>query len=611
MSRPIPASHAEALQQQVPVQLRQVFGLRRLRPGQRDVIDRALRGLSTLAVMPTGAGKSLCYQLPATLLDGVTVVVSPLIALMQDQCDKLQQLGVAAVQLNSAVDAEQTAAAEQAIGDGSARIAFVTPERLVEPAFMALLAQRHIGLLVVDEAHCISHWGHDFRPAFTEVGTMLPALGSPPVLALTATASDEVTADIARQLCIPAAGVLTGSSYRANLQFSVETVNDEAGKLRRTIELLSAEPGSAIVYAATVKAAEQVHAALREAGLSAGLYHGQLRVAERQAAQQAFMAGDDDGGRLMVATNAFGLGIDKPDIRLVLHYQLPAGLDVYYQEAGRAGRDGVPARCQLLYLPSDRAVQQFFLNSRYPTVDDGVKLLATLDTDPGDEPWTLARLKTRLQRPVTKLRVLLNLMRRQRWVDIDARGGVHVRDGAAAMDGIEALLSRYAEKSEADQQRLEQVVSYAQTGGCRWRMLLEGFEEVPAFQRCGSCDNCRRMAAFDSRAAQEEAVDDLPAGPVAAAIGAAVAAEAPVLKPAVAASPTTRFQAGDTVRVRRYGDGVVTDATPEAITVDFGGKHKRSFHPDFVRPGPASTGPAAAGTPAVGAIKTVAAAAPA
>jgi ATP-dependent DNA helicase RecQ len=578
--RPVSPQRAEALLKQVPQQLRQVFGLRRLRPGQRQVIERAVRGQSTLAVMPTGAGKSLCYQLPATLLDGITVVVSPLIALMQDQCDKLVQLGVAAVQLNSAVDTEQVAAAEQAIADGSACIAFVTPERLVEPAFMALLTQRHIGLLVVDEAHCISHWGHDFRPAFTEVGTMLPRLGSPPVLALTATASDEVTADIARQLSIPAAGVLTGSSYRANLHFSVETVDDEAAKLRRTIELLSAEPGAAIVYTATVKAAEAVHAALREAGLLASLYHGQLRVSERQAAQQAFMAGDADGGRLMVATNAFGLGIDKPDIRLVLHYQLPAGLDVYYQEAGRAGRDGEAARCKLLYLAGDRAVQQFFLNSRYPTVDDGLKLLAALATDPGDEPWTLARLKARLQRPVTKLRVLLNLMRRQRWLDLDAAGHVLVHDGAAAMDGIESLLARYVEKSEQDQQRLEQVVSYAQTGACRWRALLEAFEETPGFQRCERCDNCRRMLAFESRVpAEEPALLSAPSGPPAAA---------------PAAPPATRFQAGDAVRVRRYGVGIVTEATPDAITVDFGGKHRRCFHPDFVHPGRAAAAAAAA-----------------
>ena len=593
MARPISASRIEALQQQVQAKLRQVFGLRRLRPGQRAVIDRALRGESTLAVMPTGAGKSLCYQLPALLLDGITVVVSPLIALMQDQCDKLLQLGVAAVQLNSAVETEQAAAAERAIADGNARVAFVTPERLVEPAFMALLAQRHIGLLVVDEAHCISHWGHDFRPAFTEVGTMLPKLGAPPVLALTATASDEVTADIARQLNIPPAGVLTGSSYRPNLRFSVETMDDDAAKLRRTIELLSAEGGAAIVYTATVKAAENVHASLREAGLPAGLYHGQLRVAERQAAQQAFMGSAADGGRIMVATNAFGLGIDKPDIRLVLHYQLPAGLDVYYQEAGRAGRDGDPARCKLLYLAGDRAVQQFFLNSRYPTVDDGLKLLAALDSDPGDEPWTLARLKTRLQRPATKLRVLLNLMRRQHWLDLDAGGRIHVRDGAAAMDGIEALLARYVEKSEQDQQRLEQVVSYAQTGGCRWRTLLEAFEETPPFQRCGGCDNCRRMAAFEAVAPPDEAA--APAAPAAAGPGdaAATAATSPV-PPASAAPPPPRFQAGDAVRVRRYGAGIVTEVTPEAVTVDFGGKQRRSFHPDFVRPGRAMDAGAAA-----------------
>ena len=574
---PVSSTHSSLLRR-IPGQLRQVFGLRKLRPGQHEAMSRVLRGLNTLAVMPTGAGKSLCYQLPATLLSGTTVVVSPLIALMQDQCDRLKALGIEAVQLHSGLSADAEQQSLFSLDSGRARVVFVTPERLVDAAFLERLRRRAISLLVVDEAHCISQWGHDFRPAFTQIGTMLPELGSPPVLALTATASDEVVADIARQLRIPAAGVLSGSSYRSNLAFSVETVSHEAAKLERVLDIVRNAGGPAIVYAATVRAAVGVHGALLSNGIGASLYHGKMRAPQRQASQLMFMSGATS---VMVATNAFGLGIDKPDIRLVLHYQVPAGLDVYYQEAGRAGRDGAPARCVLLFLAGDRAVQQFFLNGRYPTLDDGNALITTLEGCQGNtRPWTLALLKEQLQRPISKLRVLVNLLSREGWVHVDDNGKILPSAAAAAAAAatadaagrsrpeLQALLNRYVDKSELDKERLEQMVAYAQTGGCRWRTLLDAFEEPLPFEgeRCHTCDNCKRMAAHER---QLESIA-VPAERDAASAGA---------------SARKRFAEGDAVRVRRYGAGTVIEANAESITVRFDAvKEQRCFHPDFVKP---------------------------
>ncbi|MBK6006136.1 ATP-dependent DNA helicase RecQ [Ramlibacter ginsenosidimutans] len=556
-----------AAMRRVRTLLRDTFGLSRLRPGQAAVIERVLAGQPTLAIMPTGAGKSLCYQLPALLLEGRTVVVSPLIALMKDQCESLRALGIAAVQVNSGTDGEEARAAEAAVADGSARIIMTTPERLSDPAFLELLTKHPVGLLAVDEAHCISQWGHDFRPAFLEIAHVLPRLGRPVVLALTATATERIAQDICQQLQIPADGVVNTSAYRPNLDLRVVSLAKEADKLAQVLKIVRAVQGSGIVYTATVKAAAAVHEALAAADESVGLYHGKLPAAERAAVQEAFMNGER---RVMVATNAFGLGIDKPDIRFVLHYQLPATLEAYYQEAGRAGRDGETARCTLLFLRGDKAIQQFFMAGRYPGEEDAMAIVHALQEQPAEAPaWTLPLLQARIGRPRSKLQVTLGLLRKDRIVSMARDGTLRLLAKSAPASRLRALTEGYGRKRDLDREALERMVFYAQTGQCRWRVLLEHLEEDAApFERCGHCDNCRRIAAH------EAVVEDLLRRKEADAQenGDGEHEQAPAV-----------FTRGDLVEVRRYGRGVVEEATATQVTVAFADRSRRSFLPEFVR----------------------------
>jgi len=382
-----------------------VFGLADLRPGQEAVIESVLAKRHTLAIMPTGAGKSLCYQVPAILMPGMTVIVSPLIALMRDQFDKLSALGLEAVQVNSAIPTADIRRARAKIGRRAVEFVFLTPEQLAGTDLPQLLAGAAVDLVVIDEAHCISQWGHDFRPAYLEALSGLRAFGSPTVLALTATATPEVIVDIERQLGLGQLRVINSGTHRPNLSYHVRPVASEADKQRQLIDILRRATGSTIVYAATVRHVDALHTLLRGEGFSATSYHGRQRAQDRAAAQDAFMTGEVP---IIIATNAFGMGIDKPDIRTVIHYDLPASLDVYSQESGRAGRDGEFAECILLFQRRDRGLQRFFMAGRYPTYDDFTTLIEGLRGAVHGGPMSVAAIRSAAPTLAAgKLRVML------------------------------------------------------------------------------------------------------------------------------------------------------------------------------------------------------------
>ncbi|HJQ25583.1 MAG TPA: RecQ family ATP-dependent DNA helicase [Blastocatellia bacterium] len=344
--------------------LQQHFGFTDFREGQDEVIQAVLAGRNTVVVMPTGGGKSLCYQLPALMRDGTTLVVSPLIALMKDQVDQLAERGIPGTFINSSLSYTETNIRLSRLRMGEYKLVYVAPERFRSQAFMDSIAETRVRLFAVDEAHCISHWGHDFRPDYLRMRPAIEQLGNPQVIALTATATPQVRADICEQLGLTDAQVFVAGFDRPNLALRVVHTATEREKIATLKRLIRHAAGAGIIYAATRKSVEQIAAKLKLAGLGVELYHGGMDDGERSRAQDAFMRGD---AQAIVATNAFGMGIDKSDIRFVAHFHLPGSIEAYYQEVGRAGRDGLPADCVLLFNYADTRTQQFFIEGSHPS----------------------------------------------------------------------------------------------------------------------------------------------------------------------------------------------------------------------------------------------------
>ena len=487
--------------------LRQHFGYPAFRPGQEEALNAALSGRDTLVVMPTGSGKSLIYQLAALVLPGTALIVSPLVALMKDQVDGLARRGIAATFINSSLDAGEQGRRLRALANGQYKLVLVAPERFRSPGFRGAMENVSLSLLAVDEAHCLSQWGHDFRPDYLYLAEARRWLKPPVTLALTATATPRVQADMLRLLGLSdAARVVTGFD-RPNLTFRVIPARNDEVKLRRLTDFLEDADGAGIVYAGTRRETESVATYLRDVlKRPAEHYHAALDPVTRARVQDAFLSGDLP---LVVATNAFGMGIDRPDVRWVFHFSMPGSLEAYYQEAGRAGRDGLPAEAVLAYAPRDSMLHQHFIDRASPT---GPELRQLYDHIRALSDQTgFAEIEAATGLDVTKVRVALDQLVAAGAVKrVDEAGG-RLRLEASRLDATQmTTLDRdnaLRRKHKLDQ--LERMAHYAQAESCRRRMLLAHFsddvEPTTSPELC--CDVCARAAEEAERPAVAETAE--------------------------------------------------------------------------------------------------------
>ena len=479
--------------------LQELFGYPDFRSGQAQVLE-ALGTGDVLGVMPTGAGKSLCYVLPA-LEVGRTLVVSPLIALMQDQVESLQANGIAATFINSTLTRDEQNRRYRDFIDGRVALLYIAPERFANARFVEGLRSAGVNLLVIDEAHCISEWGHDFRPDYLVLGTIRQRLGAPRTLALTATADPTVRRDILVRLGVAgrAAEVVT-SFDRPNLRFSVVSAPGESERIDWLIRYARARQGQAgIVYARTRKNVEQTAAALSAAGVRAVAYHAGMPNHDRAQAQRSFITGKVP---VLVATNAFGMGIDKPDVRYVVHTHIPGRLEAYYQEAGRAGRDGDPAECTLLYARRDASLQRRFIDQAHPDVQSFRRIwqmLVEAQRFAGQRPLTPGDLDGV---PGDGLATALGALRAQGLVE---PGVVRLR---SLEPEIELDHQPIEERRRYAESRLAQMLEYAETSGCRRALILRYFgEQAP--EDCANCDHCDGTTAASEAAYPDDLFSSL------------------------------------------------------------------------------------------------------
>ena len=481
----------------------EAFGFDGLRPGQREAIESVLAGRDTLVVMSTGSGKSAIYQIAGLLLPGATVVVSPLIALQRDQVEALRERAAGgAAQINSSIPAAERDAALAELAEDALEFVFLAPEQLANDDVLDELAVASPSLLVVDEAHCISEWGHDFRPEYLRLGAAVEALGRPPVLALTATAAPPVREEIAERLGLRDPAVLVRGFDRPNIRLEVRRFQDAERKRRALREHVAASRPPGIVYVATRRAAEELAAALCADGLRASSYHAGMRAGERDAVQERFM---DDGIDVVVATTAFGMGVDKANVRWVVHAEISESLDSYYQEVGRAGRDGEPAEALLFYRPEDLGLRRFFAGGGQVDLTELATVYEALAQAGGPVEPSALQASTELSQ--TKLATAVSRLEDAGALEVRPDGVVAPRDDAPGRQAaVEAAAAVEGNRRELDRSRVDMMRAYAETDACRRGFVLSYFGE-PVDGPCGHCDNCEA-----GRAEAAAPPDDVPFG---------------------------------------------------------------------------------------------------
>jgi len=465
---------------------RKNFGFKTLRPGQEEAIGTLLAGQDTLVIMPTGSGKSAIYQIAGLLMEGVTLVISPLIALQKDQVDSINEKAVEAeaVAINSTQRAAEIREAWEQIEEGSGKYIFLAPEQLRKQETMEALEKAGVSLFVIDEAHCISEWGHDFRPDYLQLGPAIERLGHPVVLAMTATASKDVREEIVHRLGMREPEVFVHGFDRPNIYLRVDRFEKEEQKMEALIHRVHWAEKPGIVYVGTRKAAEEIMGHLAEEGVDALFYHGGLKASERTEIQERFMSGNAE---VIVATNAFGMGVDKADVRFVYHYDVSDSLDSYYQEIGRAGRDGEKAEAVLFFRPEDIGSQGYRATESKLEPEQVEQVAAAIADQEGPvEPEEVAE-QAKLSE--TKLVSAIHRLEDVGALEVLPTGEVQLAEDADVREAARAAAEEQERRREMRKQRLEEMRAYADTSACRREHILCYFGD--AFTGpCHKCDNC-------------------------------------------------------------------------------------------------------------------------
>ena len=484
--------------------LRTYFGFDELRPGQDEIVASILAGRDTMAIMPTGGGKSLCYQLPALCREGVTIVVSPLIALMKDQVDALVAKGIPAAAINSSLAGEEYRQVMNDFRSGELRLVYVAPERFGNEGFMRTLQGMKISLLAIDEAHCLSQWGHDFRPDYLRLGRVRQELGNPQTVALTATATENVRQDILQTLQLQEPAVVISGFGRDNLDFGITHCESRKAKFERIRQLMQ-QWKKGIIYCSTRKNVMAVFEEVQGYGSTVVAYHAGMTDEEREFSQNAFISGRAD---VVVATNAFGMGIDRADVRFVIHFEIPGSVEAYYQEAGRAGRDGELSACEMLFNHADLKTQEFFFEGSNPSVEQIRSVYNLLrsrcNPDTGELQMTVDAMAAELGKDANPMGVstaLSTLIHAGAITRSDVAGSntrlTKVLNPGLPFAALDIDKDRIEEKAKRDHAKIEAITRYAYSSGCRQRWILQYFGEQGA-EDCGHCDSCKAEEPADA-----------------------------------------------------------------------------------------------------------------